>query len=217
MNQDLPPQAYTRETLQEAFNWLQEQPEPVRATVHTPERLVSLYQKAQRMVEYDAPVSSKKFIDDLKNLASSLDQFGGQIRSPKTSLATKESAQALNFQQPQKVTTITEPDRNDTRQDLSHSFLDFSHPEAEIQTHQAQGQSQSTASTLYESTQTTETKKSVIKTELKSSVHGAITQDLDSVSLQRVREVKTRFNLGSDAEALRLLVSLGFEKFSQFP
>ena len=39
---------------------------------------------------------------------------------------------------------------------------------------------------------------------------------LDSVIRQRVMEVQSRFNLSSSDEALRLLVSLGYEKFSKF-
>ena len=81
MKTDLPPEAFTKETLQKAFNWLQEQPETLRASVHTPERLVSLFQKSQRFNDNDAPVSSKKFIDDLKNLATSLDQFGSRPKA----------------------------------------------------------------------------------------------------------------------------------------
>ncbi|MCB0377390.1 MAG: hypothetical protein KDD33_02770 [Bdellovibrionales bacterium] len=77
MQSDLPPEAFTKETLQKAFQWLQNQPEDMRATVHTPERLVSLYRQAMRLQDNDAPVSSKVFVDNLKNLATSLDEFSG--------------------------------------------------------------------------------------------------------------------------------------------
>ncbi len=230
MNQDLPPQAYTRETLQEAFNWLQEQPEPVRATVHTPERLVSLYQKSQRMNEYDAPVSSKKFIDDLKNLATSLDQFGGHPKNFKTTSPPPPQTSGFPFAsapqnnsysglfkspQPSPMTVYSSPENHETFEQNPVFTPTIHHSASEA--HQGQVSAQASASTHYESTQTTETKKSVITTEIKSSLQGPLSQDLDAISLQRVKEVKARFNLGSEAEALRLLVSLGFEKFSQFP
>ena len=78
----LPPQAYTRETLTTAFNWLQTQPESVRMLATTPDSLVCLYTRAQRSggasfesFESEAPVSSQNFMSDLKNLAEGLRQF----------------------------------------------------------------------------------------------------------------------------------------------
>jgi hypothetical protein len=75
----LPPQAYTRETLTAAFNWLQTQPESIRKAATTPDTLVSLYTRAKRFaassLESDAPVSSQAFMSDLKNLAEGLKQF----------------------------------------------------------------------------------------------------------------------------------------------
>lgn len=154
MNSDLPPEAFTKETLQEAFNWLQEQPEPVRATVHTPERLVSLYQKSIRLNDVDAPVSSRKFMDDLKNLASSLNQFG----DPNAPAETRQIAKA----------TVTQ----------------------------------------------TETKKAHF--ELTTEKVASKPPEYDPITLDRIKQVRHRFNLSSDGEALRVLVALGFEKFSQF-
>jgi hypothetical protein len=75
----LPPQAYTREILTNAFNWLQSQPESVRKIATTPDALVGLFLRAQRYgnssLEADAPISSQSFISDLKNLAEGLKQF----------------------------------------------------------------------------------------------------------------------------------------------
>ena len=75
----LPPQAYTREILTSAFNWLQTQPESVKKLATTPDALVGLFMRAQRYgassMELDAPVSSQNFISDLKNLAEGLKQF----------------------------------------------------------------------------------------------------------------------------------------------
>jgi len=75
----LPPQAYTREILTAAFNWLQTQPDSVRKLATTPDALVGLYTRAKRFgnssLEADAPVSSQNFMNDLKNLAEGLKQF----------------------------------------------------------------------------------------------------------------------------------------------
>ena len=75
----LPPQAYTREILTSAFNWLQTQPESVKKTATSPDTLVGLFRRAQRYgnssVENDAPISSQNFMTDLKSLAEGLKEF----------------------------------------------------------------------------------------------------------------------------------------------
>lgn len=76
---NLPPQAYTREILTSAFNWLQTQPDSIRKAATTPDILVGLYTRAKRFAsstpENDAPVSSQNFMSDLKNLAEGLKEF----------------------------------------------------------------------------------------------------------------------------------------------
>lgn len=96
---NLPPQAYTRETLTTAFAWLQTQPESVRRSATTPESLVSLYTRNQRfgpenknvstapisplagdddlseLSLTEAPISAQNFKTDLKTLAEGLKQF----------------------------------------------------------------------------------------------------------------------------------------------
>lgn len=101
---NLPPQAYTRETLTQAFAWLQTQPESIRKVATTPESLVSLYNRNQRfgpenrsistapisplagdtdlddLSPTEAPISAQNFKTDLKTLAEGLKQFD----SPRT-------------------------------------------------------------------------------------------------------------------------------------
>ncbi|HVK61185.1 MAG TPA: hypothetical protein VM432_06525 [Bdellovibrionales bacterium] len=103
-NGNVPPQAYTREMLTTAFNWLQSQPEPVKKLATTPDSLVGLYRRAQRYgsvsLEADAPVSSQTFMSDLKNLAEGLKQFEEPAPQPKpTPVAAPPPAGAsANFQ-----------------------------------------------------------------------------------------------------------------------
>lgn len=174
MSTDLPPQAYTREILQEAFQWLQNQPEVVRASVHTPERLVSLYRNSQRLNDVDAPVSSKKFITDLKDLASSLEQFKGDL-NPSSS---REMNTPKEAPEPKKAEPMPSEPKS-------------SHASPSV-------------TTISQTKSTTTT----VRMENMSI-------PLDSKSQQRVKQVRDRFNLSSDSEALRVLISLGFEKFSE--
>ena len=155
-----------------AFDWLQEQPEPVKATVHTPERLVSLFRKSQRLNDVDAPVSSKKFITDLKNLATSLDQFDGST--------------------PQVIETKPKPSEKK------------SEPLESVIRYQTAPQAEKKA-----------TEKPKIEAPQKTASIDA-SDFLDPQSREKIQRVMTRFNLSSEKEALRLIISLGYEKFTDF-
>ena len=76
---NLPPQAYTRETLMIAYDWLQKQSSEVQKLARTPDLLVGLYLQAQRKktlsMEQDAPVSTQLFKEDLKRLSKGLEAF----------------------------------------------------------------------------------------------------------------------------------------------
>lgn len=182
MSTDLPPEAYTKETLQSAFDWLQTQPDVVRSAVHTPERLVSLYQRSQRLNDKDHPVSSKKFISDLKNLATSLDQFSGT---------------------PQDITIPPAPPVVEPA--LENDIPSFSGvlPTAPVET-------------AKKSTQTVKKASMEVTTTTEETTSSSEALALDPVTMKRISEVQKRFNLSSANEAIRLLVSLGHEKFAKF-
>jgi len=100
----LPPQAYTREILTSAFNWLQTQPDSVRKLATTPDALVGLFTRAKRFgnssLEADAPISGQNFMSDLKNLAEGLKQFEGSKAAPMPQwpAAPEASGSALSTQ-----------------------------------------------------------------------------------------------------------------------
>ena len=72
----LPPQAYTKETLQKAYAWLLTQNESVKGIAQDQNILVSLYLKAQRNGEasLEAP-SIQNFKQELKSLANMIGEF----------------------------------------------------------------------------------------------------------------------------------------------
>ncbi len=72
----LPPQAYTKETLQKAYSWLLNQNPSIKEMASTQEMLVSLYLKAQRNGEasLEAP-SIQNFKQELKSLATMMGDF----------------------------------------------------------------------------------------------------------------------------------------------
>ena len=73
----LPPQAYTKETLTQAFAWLQSQGPAIRELATTPDILVSLYQKAKLNGESALWPSVQNFKSELKSLAGMMGEFEG--------------------------------------------------------------------------------------------------------------------------------------------
>ncbi len=72
----LPPQAYTKDTLQKAYTWLLSQSPSIKELASTQDMLISLYLKAQRNGEasLEAP-SIQNFKQELKSLANMIGDF----------------------------------------------------------------------------------------------------------------------------------------------
>lgn len=149
------PQAYTRDTLSQAYAWLQMQGEGVRKVATTPDLLVSLYLRSRRQGDAgpSAPtVSSQNFKSDLRHLAEDLKQFEGAALSPDKVASAPTAA-------------VTAPEAQFTEVSLRPA-------------------AKPTVSEL----------------------------PLDGRSLKMISEVRTHLNLGSDVEACRALIALGFEQ-----
>lgn len=178
------PQAYTKDTLVKAFEWLQNQPEKVREMADTPETLVSMYHRAhggsgklKPSPAQEALQSSKQFISDLKELAHGLEEFGDtqnnlNKKRPNNSVQYKESPgnelkieKSKSLPQQQPSSNENKPISVDTNADIKINSLDLK---------------------------------------------------LDTKSLQIINKVQTRFNLSSQQEALRLIISVADEKISQW-
>jgi uncharacterized phage infection (PIP) family protein YhgE len=89
----LPPQAYTKETLQKAYSWLLNQSPSIKEMASTQEMLVSLYLKAQRNGEasLEAP-SIQNFKQELKSLANMIGDFNPtSTAAPQQGTATSTS------------------------------------------------------------------------------------------------------------------------------
>ncbi len=91
-----PPQAYTREVLAQAFNWLKAQPQSVRERALSADALVSLYLHAKRYGsavtpwDQDSQVGANAFKSDLKNLAQGFKEFD---QEPEMATAVKQTVQ----------------------------------------------------------------------------------------------------------------------------
>ncbi len=85
----LPPQAFTKETLQKAYAWLLHQSTSVKDMATTQDMLISLYLKAQRNGDASLETPSiQNFKQELKNIASMM----GDFHTPSTTTTTNISA-----------------------------------------------------------------------------------------------------------------------------
>lgn len=163
---NLPPQAYTRDVLAQAYNWLKTQPAQIKERATTADSLVSLYLQARRSGaagatnpssswSSEAPASSEAFKNDLKNLAQGLKAFD----------QTNESA-----------TTGPAP------------MIDPPPPEEE---------------SVFSPTQAANQSPLIMVSPM---------LNLDPKSLNMVKEIQNKLNLSTEAEALRALIALGYER-----
>jgi len=93
-----PPQAYTKETLLKAYNWLQDQSEAVRDVATTPDQLVSLYLKAIRGASPESleRPSLQSFKSELKNLAGMM----GGLEKKQEPIETPQQAPTMTAPPP---------------------------------------------------------------------------------------------------------------------
>jgi hypothetical protein len=109
----LPPQAYTRETLQKAYSWLLNQSPSIKEMASTQEMLVSLYLKAQRNGEasLEAP-SIQNFKQELKSLANMMGDFAPptQQQVPQQGTATSTIAKTIPLANTQMPSAFNELD-----------------------------------------------------------------------------------------------------------
>jgi hypothetical protein len=222
----LPPQAYTRETLTAAFNWLQTQPDSVRKLATTPDALVGLYVRAQRFgassLEADAPVSSQNFMSDLKNLAEGLKQFEdpkeriraaqsaqGAMQAPSINGNGSSSANGSASHTPSNSPSLSAP-TSSTSMSLHHT-IPHHPPQQSVQhsSHSSPALPQPTPSQPQAFFQSPPIASSYTHSPQLTS--GSYANPLNERSWQLIQEVKVRLNLSSDSEAANMMVALAYK------
>jgi hypothetical protein len=101
----LAPQAYTQETLRQAYSWIMSQPDHLKEMATTPEILISLYSKyrSQGIDSLDRP-SIQNFKNELKSLAGMMGELNSNHANP------ADPAQvAANQKQAPAAATAAEP------------------------------------------------------------------------------------------------------------
>ncbi|WP_374029249.1 hypothetical protein [Bdellovibrio bacteriovorus] len=179
----LPPQAYTKDILLKAYQWLMVQNSSIKEMATTPDILVSLYLKATRDGDHalERP-SIQNFKNELKNLAGIMGELDGPVRSAPVAAQT---------------VVHTPPPVQPAQQ-------------AQVVTMQAAAAHSQTQTAMATPTQTqvSYTEKTVTAMTRNTD----ILEQLDSCSRGMIQEVKEDFNLSSDLEALRMLIKIGFSR-----
>jgi hypothetical protein len=159
----LPPQAYTRDVLVKAIDWVATQSPAMRERASSADALVSLYLQARRRTsewQNEAPVSGENFRNDLKHLAEDLKQFEQPSAPPQVPHVPVYEPPPPTYTPPPMPAPPPPP-------------------------------------------------------KAPPSTPGWI---IDPRSLSAAKEIQSRLNLGSEVEALRLIVTLGLERARQmFP
>jgi hypothetical protein len=169
----IPPQAYTRDILVKAIEWLSGQPPIVREKANSADLIVSYYLQANRRasMQTETPVSGETFKSDLRHLAQDLKQFEEPAAPPPP---------------PSRLSShIPERERERER----HHEVRDPMPEPIF--------------------------KPQPLPRIEPPAPRALTWTIDSRSLTYARDVQQRFNLSSEQEAVRMLVTLGAERLRE--
>ncbi len=195
----LPPQAYTKETLVQAYAWLQAQSEHIREIATTPDVLVSLFLKAKMQGDgaLERP-SIQNFKNELKNLAGMMGEF--EILDP-TEAPLPPTVQAKpQIRTPPTYRFRSQDFRNDRSTENSSETVSIKNSSS------APASSTPTATSSNSTANPSSTSNSNSNSAAKTAV------SLDSRSLDMIQEVRNQFNLSSDTEAMRMLVAVGYSQ-----
>jgi hypothetical protein len=214
----LPPQAYTKEMLIQAYNWLRSQPSHVQEMAKSPDALIALYSKAQIHGEnYLSRTNLQGFKSELKNLANMMGEFDDsspQSSAPVAPQGHSKSQAKVSMGHPIANAAIPPSEfTNPSQQQMpapsapsagapAVAHLQNNHPNS--------GFSALTAITPDPSLPLFNSMASFAPGQDLRSV-------LDARSWTMIQEVKNHFNLSNEGEAVRLLIAMGYQKMrSQF-
>lgn len=157
---NFPPQAYTRDVLASAYEWMRSQSPSTRELAHDSDSLVALYlqsrrrgtnsQSTQNQPLAMGPSGAESFKQELKNLSEGLKQFDTPANTGATSVVPASSGVA--------------------------------------------------------------TPAPVMPVSAAVSLGSSAILSLDAKSQEQIQKVRVGLNLGSENEALRMLIALGYDR-----
>lgn len=222
----MPPQAYTKEVLATAFDWLSRQPENVKKSIRTSDDLVGLFLKATRGKEQGLTSnqnaysnsnnqtdlsSAKSFRSELQGLALNLKQFEDK----------PEVSEPIVSDPPQVSDYLHELNlMMSTQHSVSgNSNLPQASVSGSIQNNTNHGQ-QNVNSVLQQNSQSNVQPQNNLgpiqinpqnppSKEIIPESADTVLFKLDKKTISAINLAKERLNLSSNTEAIRVLVSLG--------
>lgn len=209
MTTNIPPQAYTRDTLVKAIEWMSQQSPAVRERANSADLIVSYYLQARRRMsaaQMEAPVSGEAFKQDLKHLAQDLKQFeepsAPPPQTPSRSLSHGNDSR-FRVEPPPGTFELPEVPLH-THNHLHTAPAPQQHSQQHVHLHvqhapQPPPQPLPPPPVVHHVPPRPEAPKGVQWT-------------VDPKSLTFARELMERFNLSNEGEAIRMLITLGIER-----
>lgn len=207
----LPPQAYTKDTLVQAYAWLQSQSENIKELATTPDVLVSLYLKAKLQGDraLERP-SIQNFKNELKNLAGMIGEFEvieqqNSTRGNSTEVATSTIRfRSQNLNSPERTTPAKPTQLNFGSMPAATPPPTAAPAPPAQQMHYQAPPTQAPAPQAPVHSYAAPSSHSISE--------NSESPKFDSRTLDMIQEVKIQFNLSSDTEAMRMLISCGYNQ-----
>lgn len=215
----LPPQAYTKETLLKAYQWLMGQNSSLKEIATTPDILVSLYLKATRDGDHslDRP-SIQNFKNELRSLAGMMGELDRPAVTPQV---MQQHQQQTQHHAPHQAPQQTVHHYQAPVQTMEAPVHMVPPPQAQVIQQQPQFHAQAQMHTQVQTKaapiaapqgatthQVSYTEKTLTATTQTADMMGI----LDCGTRAMIQEVKDEFNLSSELEALRMLVKIGYSR-----
>lgn len=215
-----PPQAYTRDMLAAAFEWLHTQPGSVRELAQDSNSLVSLYLQSRRRASAASAARSQNMVtpgseafrEELKTLAEGFKQFEGEpvVNRPLTAQIPLTSVIPQTKTAPTQVYAAPAQVVHHAAAQAApvHSAPAPAAAAPAQQVYSAPTQIHHSAP-VYNSTNYSYTNNTHADFTTTSALPGL---SLDHKSMEILRRTQIQLNLSTEKEALRMLLTLGFER-----
>ena len=205
----LPPQAYTKETLLKAYNWLQSQSDQVKELATTPDQLVSLFLKSTRLGQE----SLQRYTN---STTSTFSNTSAPVMTTPTEQSDRPSLQSFKSELKNLAGMMGDlekpavvPSKNSANSSPTSSQTSYQN----TQPAPNQGTYQSAAPSGYQAP-LPPYQGPVTTTQPSAPINAYVSSapNYDEMTQILIREVKNELNLSSDTEALRMLVKIGYQK-----
>jgi hypothetical protein len=203
----LPPQAYTKETLLKAYQWLMGQNSSLKEIATTPDILVSLYLKATRDGDHSLERPSiQNFKNELRSLAGMMGELDRPAVNHQAPTQSMQMGLQMHTEAPANMMPPPQPQVIQQQPQQYHAQAHTQvHAQVQSQVHAKVAPSAASQGTTH---QVSYTEKTLTATTQTADMMGI----LDCGTRAMIQEVKDEFNLSSELEALRMLVKIGYSR-----